>query len=136
VSLAPLRNRKRKQPPKYNYIKPDLSEPFYYYALELLPRTEYLFKKQQKNEYTGPRIVKICLKNTTLSESEIITLVLEKRGLIVDGTIEWIHAFSESSKTAEELNDCRNWTIVSTRDMNARHMKMGCFNASLSTYAY
>ena len=87
----------------------EMYEPNTYYNHVLYPKIEHLLKKQKKNQYSGAYIATICLKNTSLREPEIIQMVLQKRGFLMDGILCWNKI--NKRHTLDELMDYRNWKI-------------------------
>ena len=87
----------------------EMYEPNTYYNHVLYPKIEHLLKKQKKNQYSGAYIATICLKNTSLREPEIVQMVLQKRGFLMDGILCWNKI--NKRHTMDELMDYRNWKI-------------------------
>ena len=87
----------------------EMYEPNTYYNHVLYPKIEHLLKKQKKNQYSGAYIATICLKNTPLREPEIVQMVLQKRGFLMDGILCWNKINKRHSM--DELMDYRNWKI-------------------------
>jgi hypothetical protein len=90
-------------------VQQEMYEPNTYYNHVLYPKIEHLLKKQKKNQYSGAYIATICLKNTPLREPEIVQMVLQKRGFLMDGILCWNKINKKHSM--DELMDYRNWKI-------------------------